>query len=72
MEKVLKDAPQAAYAMPEGMAVVRINEAGQRDENGSLAEFFYQENIPSELPPPPLQQPGSEVRPAETLKDQLL
>ena len=72
MEKVLKDLPQAVYAVPEGIATVRINAAGQRDENGSLSDFFYQENIPSELPPPPLQLPGSEVRPAETLKDQLL
>jgi penicillin-binding protein 1A len=72
MEKALKDVPQATYEMPEGMALVRINESGQRDENGSLTEFFYQENIPSELPPPPLPLPGSETRPTETLKDQLL
>ncbi|HZW25888.1 MAG TPA: penicillin-binding protein 1A [Gallionella sp.] len=72
MEKVLKDVPQAVYAVPEGIVSLRINEAGQRDENGSLTEFFYQENIPSELPQPAQQLPGSEVRPAETLKDQLL
>jgi len=72
MEKVLKDVPQAVYAVPEGIATVRINEAGQHDENGSLTEFFYQENIPSELPQPPLQLPSSEVRTTETLKDQLL
>ena len=72
MEKGLKDVPQAVYAVPEGIATVRINEAGQHDENGSLTEFFYQENIPSELPQPPLQLPSSEVRTTETLKDQLL
>jgi hypothetical protein len=54
------------------MAVVRINESGRRDENGSLTEYFYQENIPSEQAMPPQPLPGSAVRPAETLKDQLL
>ncbi len=72
MEKVLKDIPQTTYEMPEGMAVVRINEAGQRDENGTLSDYFYQENIPSEITLPPQPLPGSEARPAETLKDQLL
>lgn len=72
MEKVLKDVPQAVYAVPEGIATVRVNEAGQRDENGSLTDYFYQENIPSELPSPPQPLPGSEVRTTETLKDQLL
>ncbi|MDP2143145.1 MAG: penicillin-binding protein 1A [Gallionella sp.] len=72
MEKVLKDVPQAIYAVPEGIATVRVNEAGQRDENGSLTDYFYQENIPSELPSPPQPLPGSEVRTTETLKDQLL
>lgn len=74
MEKVLKDVPQAVYEMPENMVALRINDAGHRDENGSLTEYFYQENIPSELPQAPLPQqlPGSEARPTETLKDQLL
>lgn len=72
MEKVLKDVPQATYEMPENMAAVRINDSGRRDGNGTLTEYFYQENIPAEqsLPPQPL--PGSAVKPAETLKDQLL
>ncbi|OGS92583.1 MAG: penicillin-binding protein [Gallionellales bacterium GWA2_59_43] len=72
MEKVLKDVPQAVYATPEGIVAARINEQGQRDENGSLTDYFYQENTPSELPLPPQSLPGSEVRPTETLKDQLL
>ncbi|MFZ3017473.1 MAG: penicillin-binding protein 1A [Gallionella sp.] len=72
MEKVLKDVPQAVYATPEGIVSQRINEQGQRDENGSLSDYFYQENVPSEMPLPPQSLPGSEVRPTETLKDQLL
>ncbi|WP_435628107.1 penicillin-binding protein 1A [Candidatus Ferrigenium straubiae] len=71
MEKALKDVPQAEYAMPDNMTVVRINEAGYRDPNGSLFESFYQENIPPEqaMPPP---APSGEARPVDTVKDQLL
>ncbi|HET7831875.1 MAG TPA: penicillin-binding protein 1A [Gallionella sp.] len=52
MEKVLKDVPQATYTMPENMVAARINESGQRDENGALTEYFYQENVPSSAPSP--------------------
>jgi penicillin-binding protein 1A len=52
MEKVLKDVPQATYTMPENMVAARINESGQRDENGALTEYFYQENVPSAAPSP--------------------
>jgi penicillin-binding protein 1A len=69
MGKVLKDVPQAAYAMPENMVAARINESGHRDENGPLIEYFYQENVPAEQPLPP---PADESKPAETVKDQLL
>jgi penicillin-binding protein 1A len=47
MAKVLKDAPQAVYTMPEDMAAVRINDAGGRDANGNRTEYFYKENIPN-------------------------
>jgi penicillin-binding protein 1A len=70
MAKVLKDVPPAAYSMPENMVAARINESGMRDENGSLTEYFYQENLPPELAPPP--PPGDSGKPAETAKDQLL
>lgn len=70
MEKALKDVPQAEYAMPDNMVAVRINESGHRDENGSLVEYFYQENIPPEQAMPPM--PNEEARPAEIIKDQLL
>ncbi|HXU93581.1 MAG TPA: penicillin-binding protein 1A [Gallionella sp.] len=69
MGKVLKDVPQATYAMPENMVAARINESGHRDENGPLVEYFYQENVPTEQPLPP---PTGDAKPAETAKDQLL
>ena len=46
MDKALKGVPEATYAMPEKMVAVRINEAGHRDANGALTEFFYEENQP--------------------------
>ena len=70
MEKALKDVPQAAYTMPDNMVAVRINEEGYRDPNGSLVEYFYQENVPPEQAMP--RAPSGETRPAETIKDQLL
>jgi len=75
MEKALKEVPQAEYAMPDNMAAVRINEEGYRDENGSLVEYFYQENIPSEHAMPEHAMPGTpskESLPTDIIKDQLL
>lgn len=69
MEKVLKDMPQTLYSMPDNMVAARINEAGHRDENGSLVEYFYQENLPSEQTTP---LPDEGARPADSAKDQLL
>ncbi|MDD2916077.1 MAG: penicillin-binding protein 1A [Gallionella sp.] len=69
MEKALKDVPQAAYAMPDNMAAVRINEEGHADKEGPFVEYFYQENIPSEQAMP---VPSEEVKPTDTVKDQLL
>ena len=48
MSKVLKDVPEAVYTMPEGMVAARINKDGLRDTEGSLVEYFYQENVPPE------------------------
>lgn len=70
MDKALKDVPQAEYAMPDNMIVARINENGYRDPHGSLFEYFYQENAPPEQAMP--QAPSEEIRPADTVKDQLL
>jgi len=69
MEKTLKDVPQATYAMPENMIAMRINEQGNLDESGSLVEYFYQENIPSEQT---THTPNEESKPANIIKDQLL
>jgi len=69
MEKVLKNVPQVEYTMPEGMVATRINDNGQRDENGTRVEFFYEENLPSEYSLPAPVEAG---KPAETIKDQLL
>jgi len=70
MEKMLKDVPQAVYAMPENIATVRINEEGFPDESTSLIEYFYQENVPPEQTVP--QAPNEEIKPGDTIKDQLL
>ncbi|TAN72468.1 MAG: penicillin-binding protein 1A [Gallionella sp.] len=69
MEKTLKNVPQAAYTMPDNMVATRINEQGHQDENGSLIEYFYQENSPSEQA---AHAPSEESKPANILKDQLL
>ncbi len=69
MEKILKDVPQAVYTMPDNMVALRINEEGYRDDNSSRVEYFYQENAPAEQAIP---APGEEIKPADTIKDQLL
>ena len=69
MGKVLKDVPEATYNMPDNMVAVHINNEGYRDDNSPLVEYFYQENIPSEHP---MVTPSEEVKPADTIKDQLL
>jgi len=69
MEKALKDVPEATYTMPDNMVAVHINEEGYRDENSPLVEYFYQENVPPEHATP---APNEEVKPADTVKDQLL
>ena len=69
MEKVLRNVPQAIYEMPENMVAMRINEEGLLDEQGSLVEYFYEENVPSSHPAPP---PNMDRKPVDTVKDQLL
>ncbi|MGA9666678.1 MAG: penicillin-binding protein 1A [Gallionella sp.] len=69
MGKVLKDVPEATYNMPPNMVAVHINDEGYRDDNSPLIEYFYQENVPPERPTP---SPNEEVKPADTIKDQLL
>ena len=69
MGKVLKDVPEATYNMPGNMVAVHINNEGYRDDNSPLVEYFYQENVPSEHP---IVTPNEEIKPADTIKDQLL
>lgn len=68
MEKVLKDVPEAEYAMPDGMVAARINDNGQRDPNGNRVEYFYQENLP---PAAGEAQPGETAERIDAVKDQL-
>jgi penicillin-binding protein 1A len=69
MEKILKDVPEAVYTMPDNMVAVHINEEGYHDDNSPRVEYFYQENVPPEHA---ISTPNEELKPADTLKDQLL
>jgi penicillin-binding protein 1A len=68
MEKVLRNVPEATYTAPDGIVAVRINDAGQRDENGTRTEYFYKENIPSSMP---AVSPGEVTPQTDLIKDQL-
>jgi penicillin-binding protein 1A len=68
MKVALKGVPEASYSVPEGIVVARINEAGQRDENGARTEYFYSENLPGIHVVP---SADSSVPTTETVKDQL-
>ncbi len=69
MEKALKDVPEAVYTMPDNMVAVHINEEGFRDDSSPRVEYFYQENAPPELAMP---APIEEIKPSDSVKDQLL
>ncbi len=69
MRTALQGVPEATYSMPEHMVAVRINDAGELDVNGSLVEYFYEENLPTAQTETPS---GEEAGPADTIKDQLL
>ncbi|MGB7651459.1 MAG: penicillin-binding protein 1A [Gallionella sp.] len=71
MKVALKDIPQATYPVPEGIVTARINEAGQRDENGGRTEYFYSENLPRTYIQPTPDAADSSVPASETIKDQL-
>ena len=47
MGRVLKNAPETPLVVPEGVAVVNIDNSGRRAADGK-PEYFYQENTPSE------------------------
>jgi len=51
MWAMLKDVPEEAPAVPEGVVAVRVNpDTGLREPGGQggLAEYFYRENVPPE------------------------
>lgn len=68
MEKVLKSVPEASYTSPDGIVAVRINDAGQRDDNGTRTEYFYKENVPSAISTP---HPSDVTPQTDLIKDQL-
>ena len=68
MEKVLKNVPEATYTAPDGIVAARINDAGQRDDNGTRTEYFYKENVPSAIP---IVNPGDVTPQTDIIKDQL-
>ena len=69
MEKVLKDVPEAVYSMPDNMVAVHINDEGFRDDNSPRIEYFYLENAPPEHV---MTAPSEEIKPSDSVKDQLL
>lgn len=48
MQRALKDVPEQLMAPPEGLTAVDV--AGPR---GNTKEYFYTENVPTEIPPEP-------------------
>jgi penicillin-binding protein 1A len=69
MGSVLKNVPEAVYTMPDNMVAVHINDEGYRDDNSPLVEYFYRENVPPEHT---VTAPSEEIKPADTIRDQLL
>jgi len=69
MGTALKNVPQTEYNMPDNMVAIHINEEGYRDESSPRIEYFYQENVPPEHA---ISTPDNEVKPTESIKDQLL
>lgn len=70
MGTVLKNVPEATYTMPANMVELHINEEGLRDDSSPRVEYFYEENQPPENGPTFPQ--GEDIKPTDTVKDQLL
>ncbi len=66
MEYALKGVPEASYTMPDKMVAARINSDGQRDPGSNQVEYFFQENLPPEVP---VTAPAKTQ--SESVKDQL-
>ena len=53
MGKILKNAPETSPAIPEGIVVGRVNDAGHLSPDGK-PEYFFAENVPpAQAEPPP-------------------
>jgi len=65
MGKVLKETPEMALRIPEGIATARVNDDGLQSPEGRL-EFFFRENVP------PFQGPSDTAqRTPENVRNQL-
>lgn len=70
MRGALKNIPSADLIPPEHVVAASIDpETGLRDPNGSLTEYFYEENLPPMKQIAPAETPGS--RTIEEVLDQL-
>ena len=56
MKQALKDVPESLPSPPEGLVEVEV--VNERSKTGTSREYFYQENVPAEVPPEP-QDDGS-------------
>lgn len=74
MGKVLKNVPEAAMSVPEGVVAMKIDpQTGLHvtDEREGLVEYFYQENPPPDSGGGLGDQPASGTKPPEEVRDQL-
>ncbi|MGB5079450.1 MAG: penicillin-binding protein 1A [Burkholderiales bacterium] len=62
MGKVLKDTPEMALRIPEGIVTAKVNENGLQSTDGR-AEIFFRENVPpSQGPADPVQRTPEDVK----------
>ena len=50
MSRALRDVPEETLPAPEGLTAVEV--VNER-KGGTVKEFFYNENVPAEIPPEP-------------------
>jgi penicillin-binding protein 1A len=62
MKTALKDVPEVFMPVPQGIVTARVNESGQRVNEGGRQEYFYLENLPPEQPVEPTARSGEESR----------
>ncbi len=67
MAKALKDTPERALQVPEGVVSARVGDSGARSADGR-PEYFYNENLPPEQPAAPVEGAG---RTSDEVRNQL-